>query len=755
MRSQNNATPQSVTLILDTLARAGSQVQTKMLAVEMASKGIRVTVLLLEHPAHQPLPDLPSIAVLRVPVGPLNSWGALGQFLVLWRILRGLRPDVVHTFLFKANLVGTLAARLAGVPVVVGSRRSMGYDLNNRRSFLSRLFNRLVDGVVVNARAIISSVEKKEGGSLPCPIVIPNGVEFPANILPVKNSPARRVGILANIRPVKGHDVALDAFALVLEKEPEAELCLMGDREGDPSWVKTIELQAQRLGVEKRIVWYDPNNNKSDFFADIDVLVSSSRSEGLSNAILESMAAGVPVVATDVGGTPEALGNAGVLVEPGDHDALAVAIIDLLQDFNRRMKLVMQARRRAETLFDPETMVETHLHWYGWLLETARRPRWQPRRGWARRRVIISIDLLDTGGTETQVRHWVRGLMAQGIPVTVFCLREGGRVADELAAEGADIRVLGKRRRFDPLFLIRQQWLLWRLRPKTLLALLTTAGIWSVPAARLANTPHVIFSMRATALTDNPDHEGPVGLLSRSLGLAHSVVGNSPEVLTYCHRKLNVSPEKTILLPNVIAGAHLSAVPRTEIRESLNLSVGAPLFGIVARLVPVKDHDLFLDVCGQMKKLMPGAQALIIGDGPEKSRLESEIIKRKLSAHVRMLGHRTDVSELARALDAVVLTSRSEGSPNSVLEALAVGTPVVSVNVGDVGRIVGTDQGQVVEGRDPGLLAAALVSVLNGSKIDLHPHSVHQRDSGQVLFRLKQLVSGLGCKSASNQKAVA
>lgn len=737
MKQVDHQTNLNVAIVIDTLARAGAQRQAAMLAAELGRLGHGATIVLLEHPAGEPLPTVMGATVNSVPVGPLNRPAAAGQLLALRRALRQLKPDVVHTFLFKANLVGAAAARLAGVPVVVGSRRSLGYDMNGRRARLAALGNLLVDGVAVNAQAIVAAARQREGRALRDPIVIPNGVAGAVVPPAARDEGPCRLGILGNVRPVKGHDVALEALAHLISDGLDCELHLMGDRSGDPAWAAAVDAAAQRLGVAGRITWHAADGDPFVFLSGLDILLSPSRSEGLSNAILEGMTAGLPVVATDVGGSGEALGEAGVLVPAGDPAALAAAVRKLASDPAAARELGRRARHRAAMRFSPAAMATRHVVWYRWLLRTA-----DGSAALRRRRVVLAIDILDTGGTETQVRHWALGLADRGIPVTIICLRAGGRVARQLADAGVDVVVLDKTRRIDPLFLLRQQWTLLRLRPRTVVGLLTTAGLWTVPAARLAGVPHVLFSMRATCLTDDPAVAGPTGLLSRSLRWAQLVVGNSPEVLDFCRGALAVPAGKTAMLPNIITGGELRGTPRAEVRLELGLPVDAPLFGIVARLVPVKDHDLFLDVCVRVAQQMPRARALVVGDGPEGERIAAAVEARGLTGIVTMVGHRPDAARWLRAVDAAVLTSRSEGSPNAVLEALAVGTPVVSVNVGDVARFIGADGGRVVDERDPAAMAEALVTILRKRNV-VPPFSLVERhDPERVMAQLVGLVGG-------------
>jgi glycosyltransferase involved in cell wall biosynthesis len=715
-----------ITIIIDHLGAAGTQRQVAMLATELAAAGRDVEIIALEPEAMSASEAPAGVRVTGCPVASLSQAAALPGILRLAGHLRRTRPDVVHTFLLKANVAGAVAARLAGVPVVVGARRSLGYDLTPRGARSLRLVNRWLDGVVGNDRSVIDAAAAREGQRPPCPIVIPNGVMVPTVPALTALRRGRDVGVLANLRPVKGHDVMLEAFAKLREQRPDARLHLMGDRVRDPEWVEILDRQVRELGLSATIVAYDPKTPPAVFFANIDVLAVPSRSEGLPNAVLEAMAHGVAVVATDVGGAAAALGGNGRLVPVGDPSALATALAAELADNDGRRRRGLAGKARTEREFSPAAMARRHLDWYDWLLDTANRGPWglawrAPRRG-----LLIAIDTLDAGGTEQQVMVWTREFQRQGVPVEIACLRSGGRAADRLRADGALVHELGKRTAIDPLFLCRQQALLNRRRPAAVLALLTTAGLWTVPGSRLAGVPRVLFSMRATALTDDPARTGPLRLLSWSLRAAHHVFGNSHAVLDYCRRELRVPDHRLTLLPNAIAAGDLRERTRADVRRELGLPAGEPLVGIIARLVPIKDHELFLDACAQLLARRPRLHAVIAGDGPQEQAIAEGIRQRGLQRAVTMLGHRDDTLAVLRALDVALLTSHSEGSPNAVLEALAVGTPVVSVDVGDVAALLGADGGRVIAGRDAGELARAVLDELSVS-----PGSLTRPESGR------------------------
>ncbi|MCP4546404.1 MAG: glycosyltransferase [bacterium] len=701
-----------ILLLIDKLLKAGTQRQVELLATGLVEAGRQVTIFLLEQHEDRPLPNLPGVKIVRTPVGPLNRLGSLKESRRLVEMIRREAPDVVHTFLFKANVLGALAGRLAGVPVIVGSRRSLGYDLTRRGALALRVTQRFTDAIVANTPAVLSASARIEGAPHPLGQVIPNGVvdEGVTIVGPGK----ARLGVLANIRPVKGHDIVLQAFRMILEKHSAASLHLMGDRTADPAWVRQLEAIVEDLKIADKVYWYPADTPRGDFFSRIDVLALPSRSEGLSNALLEGMSAGLAIVASEVGASRAVLEGVGSLVPAGEPAALAAAVERYFSDHPLKTSHGRAARFRALSRYTVSAMVDAHLQLYRNLRRTASDRRNllapTPRRG-----LLFAIDELDSGGTERQLEHWIAGLRRSNLPISVVCLRSGGETADRLAASGVPIHYLGKRYPLDIGFLWRQQRLLRRLRPAAVLALLATAGLWTVPAARFSGTPRVLFSARGTALTNETGRRGPVRLLSLALRLAHRVLVNSGEVSRFCRRILSVPETRIAELPNAVDVGDLTDRSRRSVRRELGLPLHAPLFGIVGRLTEVKNHEMFLTVAEGVCAQIRNAEALVVGGGERSAWLREEIRGRNLTNKVIPLGHRPDALKLIRALDVLLLTSHSEGSPNVILEARAVGTPVVGVTVGGVAELLAGGAGHKVPPGDVDAMMAATLTALTTS----------------------------------------
>lgn len=338
------------------LGRAGA------LGDSLAAGGVRVREL-----------DLRS---RRVAHAPRN----LARMVRLWRAMRGRRPDVVHGLLYWAYVTGALTGRAAGVPVVVASRRSLGRFKEGHRAMLllEGVANRATDLVVANSEAVRADAIRQERLDPERVLVIPNGVDverFAAQAAPVRAelgvpADAPLVGVVANLIHYKGHLAFLDAWRRIRERRPDAHALLVG--EGPMR--AAIERRADELGVAGSVHLLGRRSDVPGLLAAMDVVAHPSEEEGSPNAVLEAMAAGRAVVATAVGGTPEAVldGRTGLLVPPGDPEAMARAVTALLDDPARAGEMGAAARERVRSEFAVDVMVERYRSLYETALARSR-----------------------------------------------------------------------------------------------------------------------------------------------------------------------------------------------------------------------------------------------------------------------------------------------------------------------------------------------------------------------------------------------
>jgi glycosyltransferase involved in cell wall biosynthesis len=305
-----------------------------------------------------------------------TPWKIIRAELELFQIIRNLKPVVVHSFLPLVTFMGALAGRLSRVPLVITSRRALGTH-QERHSILrplDRIANRLSHFVTVNSRAVWDDVVNRDHIDPNKLVLIYNGVDA----RPFESASAVReklrkdiglrdsdkvVVVVANLIPYKGHLDFLKAARRVQDRIPGTKFCLVGEDRGIQ---KDLEREAQNLGIRECVLFLGQRSDIPSLLAASDLFVLPSHEEGFSNVILEAMAAGLPVVATEVGGNSEAVvdGFTGWRVHSRDPAAMAGKIVDLLSDAEKAISWGARGRERVKKLFTVEQMVEKHLTLY-------------------------------------------------------------------------------------------------------------------------------------------------------------------------------------------------------------------------------------------------------------------------------------------------------------------------------------------------------------------------------------------------------
>ena len=281
-------------------------------------------------------------------------------------LLRRRGIDVVHTHLWGADFWGRLAARVAGTDVVVTTAHNLDtwkswYHLR-LDGWLAQWTNRLV----AVSNQVRNFYEARGVGQGRWEVVYngvacgdrskgPRGPELTALGIGEKD---RVVALVGRLVPAKAPEVFLEAIARVARGVPSIKALIIGDG----PLRGNVEAHVRRLGLEGRVVLAGLRNDARELVAGANALAFSSHREGLSIAMLEGMAAGVPVIATRVGGTPELIesGVTGVLVPPGEPEALAEALLRVLRSPKEAERLARAARERVRTRFSLTRMVEAY-----------------------------------------------------------------------------------------------------------------------------------------------------------------------------------------------------------------------------------------------------------------------------------------------------------------------------------------------------------------------------------------------------------
>lgn len=336
---------------------------------------VRLAVLRSEGPVYREIetlfPDVPEF-----PLTSFYNANAVKQTARLRRLMVREKIDILHAHDFYSSFIGVAAARLAGARVIACQRH---LKLSDRRAHAlgTRFIHRLAHRVLVNSEAIRDRIIEQGSAPLSKITVIRNGVlgtnaSRPHSQYQIRrelgvNLDAKLIGMVARLQPVKGHRFFIDAAASVLRDQPNAHFVLAGD---GPLRLE-IEDQAARLGISDRVHLLGDRADVAELIQAFDLLVLASLHEGSPNAVMEAMAAGVPVVATAVGGTKELIieGETGYLAPPADSAALADRIAFALSDDDNRAEIASAARRRINAEYGMDRMVNSVERLYDELME--------------------------------------------------------------------------------------------------------------------------------------------------------------------------------------------------------------------------------------------------------------------------------------------------------------------------------------------------------------------------------------------------
>ena len=589
-----------------------------------------------------------------------------------WRLLRQLRKlnvAVAHAFDFYANLTLIPAAKLAGIPVV-GSHRQLG-DLLTPAQFRAQLaMLRLCDRVVCNSRA---AADRLLQAGLPERQVVVIGNALPATAF-AETAPALRrvegifrIGMVARMNAeYKNHRGFLRAAKLVGKKLSNIEFVLVGDG----SLRAALEQEAAALGLQGRIRFLGDRRDIPAVLHSLDVSVVPSASESLSNVMLESMAAGVAVVATAVGGSSEIGGDGrALLVAADDEQGLAEALTRVVSDAGLRSKMTRRARDFVRSNFSVENICRQYKELYAGVLrqggEQASKSdsRLQSRPRKAIRVAFVAPSLRYVGGQAVQadllMRSWSGDpdISASLVPVDPrfpFGLRW---------AEGVPVlRTLLR----APLY----TWQLWSGLKEVDLAHIFSASYTSfllapLPAWLLARArgKKTLINYRSG---EARDHLQRSPLARHVLQKADCLVVPSGYLLEVL-REFGLGAQ---IIPNMVDFSQFHYRVRQPLRPHLVCTRGFhPYYGI----------DVVVRAFAEVQKAYPDAQLDLVGGGAWERSIR-DVVRELNLANVNFVGvvSRQKIGQCYDRADIFVNASNLDNMPVSVLEAFAAGTPVVT-----------------------------------------------------------------------------
>ena len=368
-----------IAYVIDTIVSptAGTEKQLLMLLRELDRDEFEPTLICLRNSSWMKQQTFP----FRVEI--INLRSLLSPFFMkaIWRFRRLHRRhkfDIVQTFFVDANMFGTIAARLAGIRRIISSRRNIGYWHTPLHRLILRILKGWTPYYLANSHSGAETAIKVEGINPYDITVIYNGLDLEAfaDIREETGQAQRRtwgvdgsdilIGLVANLRPVKNVESLIDAAAILVSEFQTLRFVVVG--EGPLR--KPLQERIDKLGIGERFHLVGAHTDIVRCLAALDIAVLCSKSESFSNSLVEYMAAGLPIVASDVGGNSEALKHqeSGLLYSPGDQLGLLHELRNLLQDRANARQLGAVARETAISRFGKGTCIKSYEKYYRQLI---------------------------------------------------------------------------------------------------------------------------------------------------------------------------------------------------------------------------------------------------------------------------------------------------------------------------------------------------------------------------------------------------
>lgn len=328
-------------------------------------------------------------------------------------------------------------------------------------------------------------------------------------------------------------------------------------------------------------------------------------------------------------------------------------------------------------------------------------------------RICFVIPSLGVGGTERQLLYLIEGL-TDSFEILVICTREAGAWVDDLG-DDVEMKVLGLGSAWDPRLKGRLRSAFADFQPNVAHSFMFGFDYAVNIAARSEHVPVVISSRRQLATWKKPRH---IRLQKRANELVDTIVANSAAVAEYAaQQEGGVVDDYRVILNGIDVDGFQSSKDSAEMRSDYGIPEGKKIVGMVANFSPVKDHALFVEMAGLLAGKRSDVHFLLVGDGPLVGLIEEQLRESGLQEVVTRLSTTSKIQEFYTLMDVVVLTSKSEGFPNVVMEAMASGTPVVAANVGGIPELIEHGvTGTLIKSREPEEFADAVGCYLDDSE---------------------------------------
>lgn len=653
----------------------------------------------------------------------------------LYPHLKGLRPDVILNYwLYPEGSAALRVARALGIPAIVGSR---GSDL---RWIQDPVTKRLVSKTVRNADYVLTVSEElrqraiQMGAAAERTAAVLNGCDPEIFFYRDLGQARQKLGLPVDARTIlyvgrlskqKGLQELCDAFAILAREQSNMKLVFLGSG----PYREKILSAARSGGLENRIVITGDQGRHevAEWMRAADLLCLPSYSEGCPNVVIEAIACGCPVVATDVGGTTEIVNQeCSILVPPRDPERLAAG---LREGLARRWD-----RQRIGAVYN-RTWDRVARETYEVCEKVVKPSSSRKRRVYRSRQLRITVVTSYFPDSASTYRghsafHTIQKLKDMA-DVTVLCplaTRPGAKWTSRETRKAVDPKL-----RLDDVHVTYFRYPIIPLLTRPINGFLCKNRL--LPLLRAAGTdvvlnywlyPEGYAAVQAGSILGIPVVAGSIGsdlrqikdpfteyFVKRTLHEAAGVITVSDE-LRRCALELGAAPEKVVSILNGHDESMFCYRGRGEARRELGLGEEGELVLYVGNILKSKGMAELADGFADVAKRRPAARLAIIGEGPFAEAFENRMKAHEVLGRVQMLGRQPSAAVAAwmRAADLLCLPSYSEGCPNVVVEALGSGCPVVATAVGGIPELVDQRCGILVPPQDAARLAEALESAL-------------------------------------------
>ena len=626
----------------------------------------------------------------------------------LARIMRDESVDIVHVHTPLANNWGVPAALLSGVRTVIRTEHGL---FRRERQFY--YFINAVLGLF-NRRILACSNRAKDSHVTMDPLsrskykTVYNGIDVRRYQFAGDTSMLRAelelpegtpvVGIIGSLIPLKGHRTFLKMAELIARSRSDVRFLIVG--EGPLH--SELESTASECGLSDRVLFTGVREDIPQILSLMDVFVLSSYSEAHPLTILEAMAAGKPVVATDVGGNAESVvdGKTGYIVPPDDGEKLFDAVKRLLDDPALSHRMGRAGQERVSREFTVERMVSETEAIY---------EEFHP----FRQRVLYVIGQLGIGGAEKQLYYLVRGLDRRRYEPLVVSLSTGGYWAQAIRKEGFKVIELVRKKNVELARLRKLLRVTLRFKPAIVHTYLSSANSYGRIAAALARTPIRITSERTYLLPESRFIRFMDNELSR---LTEAIICNTRanvDLLTRNHRLHS----ELITIYNGIEPLTPNGTDRNQLRREFGVGPDDLVVGTIGNLTPPKNHHFLLKIASDLlerAEFKNRLRFIIIGGGVLEEELRGLAKELGIESRVIFAGQRENAVDYLRAFDVFIITSHYEGLSNAIMEAMLCGLPCVVTDVGGNKELVTEDEtGYVVPAGEERTFAGRVAGLLD------------------------------------------